>query len=516
MRRRSRLAVTFVALLTVGWSAVTIQPSGSALAADPEAELAKTRTQLADARSTQQSLAAALDRQRTELAQLERRSADLGTQLDAARAELAAVTAEYERVSGLLVQVREQVAEIERHLAELQAQILALDEELRVVAADIERRTVDLTEREALLQDHLRSAYERSQTSLLEVLLSANSLDDATTQVGYMMTVSDQDAILADEIRAIREELEVRRETLEDGRRLLAEARELAEAEEVALTARRDDLTALEAQLAELKVAADAKRAEQEAALNATLEAGRNVETQIAENERAAAEADRLAKQLQQQAAAQQAAIEEAKRKAAEEARLRAEAERLAREEAARQAAAREAAARDAAEREAARRATEEAQRAAEQTARQNATSSYGFRWPERTFRITQEWGPTSFALEPPYTYRGTYYPHFHAGIDFANGCGTPIYAAGAGVVVASGQPLLPWDTGFGVVIDHGNGIQTWYWHMQARVVVSPGTIVTSESLIGYEGTTGLSTGCHVHFAVNHHGVWENPRWYLP
>jgi murein DD-endopeptidase MepM/ murein hydrolase activator NlpD len=97
-----------------------------------------------------------------------------------------------------------------------------------------------------------------------------------------------------------------------------------------------------------------------------------------------------------------------------------------------------------------------------------------------------------------------------------ANGCGTPIYAAGPGVVVASGQPLMPWDTGFGVVVDHGNGIQTWYWHMQARVVVSPGQIVTSESVVGYEGSTGMSTGCHVHFAVNDGAVWENPRAYLP
>jgi len=82
--------------------------------------------------------------------------------------------------------------------------------------------------------------------------------------------------------------------------------------------------------------------------------------------------------------------------------------------------------------------------------------------------------------------------------------------------VVASGQPLMPWDTGYGVVIDHGNGIQTWYWHMQPRVVVAPGTIVTSENVIGYEGSSGMSTGCHVHFAVNDNGVWENPRNYLP
>ncbi|MBA3740872.1 MAG: M23 family metallopeptidase, partial [Chloroflexi bacterium] len=160
--------------------------------------------------------------------------------------------------------------------------------------------------------------------------------------------------------------------------------------------------------------------------------------------------------------------------------------------------------------------AEEEARRAAEAAARASATSNYGFRWPERSFRVTQEWGPTSFALEPPYTYKGTYYPNFHAGIDFANGCGTRIYAVGPGVVVASGQPLMPWDTGWGVVIDHGGGIQSWYWHMQAQAVVSPGTIVTSETEIGYEGSTGMSTGCHVHFAVNDNGVWENPRNYLP
>jgi murein DD-endopeptidase MepM/ murein hydrolase activator NlpD len=248
----------------------------------------------------------------------------------------------------------------------------------------------------------------------------------------------------------------------------------VARVETAALKARREELTALEADLAQLRAAADAKRAAQEDALNASLAAAGDVKNKIAENERAAQAAAELAAQLARQASAQAAAIEEARRRAAAEAA------------------------------------------AAAAAAAANATSSYGFRWPERSFNVTQEWGPTTFQLEPPYTYQGTYYPHFHAGIDFANGCGTRIYSAGAGVVVASGQPLMPWDSGFGVVVDHGNGIQTWYWHMQPNVVVSPGTIVTSNSIIGYEGTTGMSTGCHVHFAVNHHGVWENPRRYLP
>jgi murein DD-endopeptidase MepM/ murein hydrolase activator NlpD len=471
------LATTFVALIVVSWSVVTSQPRGSALAADPQAELARTREQLAQAQATQSELERQIAQQRMQLAQLEARSADLSSQLDVAKAELAEVTAEYERVSGLLAQVRLDVEAITAQLAELEAQIAALDAELATLAEEIRLRTAELADREALLQEHLRAAYERSRTSLLEVLLSADSLDEATTQVNYLLTVSDQDVTLADEIRTIRAELEVERQSLREGRRALAAARAAAEDEHERLSARQAELTELEARLEELRVAAEQKQAEQERLLNASLAAEADVEGMIASNQRAAAAAADLAAQLAAQAAAQQAAIEEARRRAAEEA---------ARREAAR----REAAA--------------------------NAVSRYGFRWPERAFHVTQEWGPTSFVLEPSYTYGGTYYPHFHAGIDFANGCGTQVYAAGPGVVVASGQPLMPFDTGFGVVVDHGDGIQTWYWHLQPQVVVTPGQIVTSESLIGLEGTTGNSTGCHVHFAVNDAGVWENPRNYLP
>ncbi len=203
----------------------------------------------------------------------------------------------------------------------------------------------------------------------------------------------------------------------------------------------------------------------QEAALNAAVQAKGNVEAQIAANEKSFVAASQLVDRL----VAEQAAIEEAKRRAAEEARKKAQ-----------------------------------------------HISATGFRWPEAAPRVTQEWGPTSFSLEPPYTYNGTYYPHFHAGIDMASGCGAPIVAAKAGVVVASGQPLWPYDPGFGVVLDHGGSVKTWYWHMQPRVIVSPGQIVNTGQVIGYEGSTGFSTGCHLHFAINANGVWQNPRWFLP
>jgi len=451
-RRSSRLTVLVIALLTVGGSIVTTPPRDPALAADP----------LAEARAQRASIQQQLDGQRARLAQLQATSAQLARQLDVAKAELAQVTAEYQRVVAMLEQVRTQVEEIKAHLAELRAQIAALNDELRAVAASIMAQTAQLEAREALLQDHMRAAYERTQVSLLEVLLSADSLDAATSQVGYLLAVSEQDKTLAAEIRVIREQLVLQKETLADGRAALSQSRKVASAEERLLAERQAELEELERRTAELKAAAERKKAEQEAALNAALEAQGNVAEQIAANERAFAAANQLVNQL----VAEQAALEEARRRAAEEAR--------------------------------------------------NGTSTRGFMWPEASFRVTQEWGPTSFSMEPPYTYRGTYYPHFHGGIDIANGCGTRIRAAATGVVVAAGRPLWPWDSGYGVVIDHGGGIQTWYWHVQTNITVRAGQPVTVGQLIAYEGSTGFSTGCHLHFAVNDHGVWENPRAYLP
>ena len=465
MRRRSLLAVTLIALLTAGTSIVTTTDRGPVLAADP----------ITEAKARQAELQSTLAAQKQQLADLESAAHELDAALDVATAELADVTAEYDHVAGLLVQVRDQIAVIVDRLAQLHADIDALDAQLTAVAADIDLQNGELAERQALLQDHVRSAYEQSQTSLLEIILSADSFDEASAQVGYLMTISEQDEQLADAIRAIQDELRIKRHSLAEGRQELRTARRAAQVEQANLEARQADLTEMEARLAELKAAADQKRAEQEAALNATLGAKADVQAAYEANARAAQAQEQLVQQLIAQEAERQRQIEEAR------------------------------------QREAERRAQEQLQQQKSQ-----ATSASGFRWPEAATRITQEWGPTSFGLEPPYTYGGTYYSHFHAGLDMAGGCGTPVLAAKVGVVVASGQPLSPFDSGYGVVIDHGDGVQTWYWHISPQVVVYPGQAVLSGQVVGYEASTGFSTGCHLHFAVNDHGVWENPRNYLP
>jgi murein DD-endopeptidase MepM/ murein hydrolase activator NlpD len=99
----------------------------------------------------------------------------------------------------------------------------------------------------------------------------------------------------------------------------------------------------------------------------------------------------------------------------------------------------------------------------------------------------------------------------FHAGLDFGAPHGTPIYAAESGVVVTA-SPRGGY--GLTVIIDHGSGMTTLYAH-QSRFAVSAGQQVQRGQLIGYVGSTGFSTGPHLHFEVRINGATRDPRGYL-
>ncbi|MET7467727.1 M23 family metallopeptidase [Micromonospora sp. NPDC005211] len=93
-----------------------------------------------------------------------------------------------------------------------------------------------------------------------------------------------------------------------------------------------------------------------------------------------------------------------------------------------------------------------------------------------------------------------------HAGIDFAMPAGTPIHAAAAGTVVKAGD--VGDGYGISVFIDHHNGYLTHYAH-QSRLAVGVGDKVTAGQVIGYEGSTGDSTGPHLHFEVHQGAMWS-------
>ncbi|HLR92662.1 MAG TPA: peptidoglycan DD-metalloendopeptidase family protein, partial [Atopostipes sp.] len=97
-----------------------------------------------------------------------------------------------------------------------------------------------------------------------------------------------------------------------------------------------------------------------------------------------------------------------------------------------------------------------------------------------------------------------------HAGIDI--GGGGPIVAAKSGTVIAASYHF---SLGYHVRIDHGGGLTTVYGHMKPDLRVSAGQSVSAGQRIGTMGTTGTSTGVHLHFEVRQNGAPQNPRNYV-
>ncbi len=119
--------------------------------------------------------------------------------------------------------------------------------------------------------------------------------------------------------------------------------------------------------------------------------------------------------------------------------------------------------------------------------------SASGFIWPVHG-PITSPFGPRNGG--------------FHSGLDIGVPTGTAVHAAKAGTVIEAG-----WVSGYGytVMIDHGNGVTTLYGH-NSKLLVKEGQEVAQGDIIAYSGSTGHSTGPHVHFEIRINGQPVNPR----
>ena len=123
--------------------------------------------------------------------------------------------------------------------------------------------------------------------------------------------------------------------------------------------------------------------------------------------------------------------------------------------------------------------------------------------WPVKGV-ITLEFGESDWPYQP-----------FHTGIDIANPYGLqgdPITPFMPGMVTYAGE--IFWGYGKYIVIDHGNNITSLYGHL-SKIYVYPGEDVKPGQVIALEGSTGWSTGPHLHFQVNIFGIPVNPRVFL-
>ena len=127
------------------------------------------------------------------------------------------------------------------------------------------------------------------------------------------------------------------------------------------------------------------------------------------------------------------------------------------------------------------------------------------FQWPVRNFIFTSGYGMRIHPITGVW--------HMHTGIDLANRTGTPILAAGSGRVVHVEDQIANY--GMMIILDHGNGFKTLYGHLDS-FGVSKGQWVSAGERIGTMGSSGRSTGPHLHFSVINGLRMEDPTRHLP
>jgi len=124
---------------------------------------------------------------------------------------------------------------------------------------------------------------------------------------------------------------------------------------------------------------------------------------------------------------------------------------------------------------------------------------------------VSQPFGPTDLGLEPPRIYKGSFFWHFHEGVDVVAAPGTPVVAPARGRVVFAGRMG---DGAEVVVLAHDNGLVSLYAHLEdgpLAPTVKAGDIVQAGDRIGSVGLTGLTTGYHLHWAVYQNGEPIDP-----
>ncbi len=363
----------------------------------------------------------------------------------------------------------EEIARIENDVAALETQIL--DCEARISTTEAELRDAQSREAEQydLFCQRVRAMEEQGRMNYWMILFRATSFVDFLTRLDFVNGIMQSDQRIMDDLKALQAEIADKQIQLE------GEHWELETANQ-ALLEKESELDAQREAANQLIIDLEANRNEAEASRDILNEEAERIQGEIV----------RLSEELARQEEEARIRAEQA----AEEARIRAE--REAEEERIR------------AERAA------EAYRALRE--RVNARLDDftideglgGYIWPVNSRRITSTFGGRASP--------GGIGSTNHKGIDIGGvGYGTAVHAAKAGTVIIS-----QYSSSYGnfVVVSHGEGNTTLYAHMSTRLVEA-GESVEQGGILGLTGSTGHSTGPHLHFEISENGTRINPLVYL-
>lgn len=418
--------------------------------------------------------AASLQEMQQEKNQLQNRSNDVQSEINNREKNMQNLAAEKAQLEEEVKALQQSIDELVMKLQEQQVKLDETIAEIERLQKEIEQLKEQIAKREEKLDTQARAVQTQGDpNNMLDIIVSAENLSDLIGRVGLVNQIVNAN-------KNIVIEQENDKKALEE-----AEAQVQAEKEEIetikaAMEVDRNNLVAAKAELDDkiIQVAETYQMNEKEK------KAFVNEQQVIAQQ----------TSQLDAEMQAEQQRIIEAERK--RQAAIQKAAEEKARKEA-----------------EAQRKAQAQSQTAStskssvpssssSSSSNSSQKSSSGFIRPA-SGRFSSGYG---YRIHPIYGYK-----KLHAGLDIAGG--GPIVAAQSGTVVAA-----TYDSGWGnyVKIDHGNGLQTLYAHMRTGSLrVSPGQHVSQGQQIGIMGTTGSSTGVHLHFEVYKNGSTTNPAPYL-
>lgn len=415
------------------------------------------------AETTNDSLANALDKQ-----------GDIEVQLDGLAAQQAELNSRKDELSGELAWLNSRSEEQRALYQEKTDQLQAALEEMNQAITDYTQAEADLAQRKDDYLQRLQVMYDHQNVSVFEMFLKSDSIQSFFTTWQLMRIISDTDEQMLDELEVAKDNMELKKQVAEQQTQDMEAVVVTLQAEldqiEADAAAKADDLNTLDLAISQQEQAEDALNAESEAI---------SQEIYVLQQKVAAEKAAAATKAAQVTAAAQATAA--AKDAAA----------------AAAQAATAQAAA---------------AAQAATGSPVGNSANSQGWVWPYPGDHTI--YSPYGNRLHPIY-----HYYKFHSGVDLGGKFGNPIVAARAGTVILVRTPVAGQNTGgsgYGnyVVIAHGDEFTSLYGHMK-DVLVSVGQEVQAGEKIGTCGSTGVSTGAHLHFEIRIDGKTTDPAPYI-
>lgn len=417
-------------------------------------------------------------------------SSELKEQLDALQAERDQIADRISELEGQQSQNRQDIEDImnqkeviDQQVALLYSEISNVNDQIAAYSLliadkqeELEDAQVRMAELTAKHKERLRAMEEQGELSYWSVIFKANSFSDLLDRVSMVKEIAAADQRRLQEMNDVAKEIVQTQKDLEIEKKGLEQTREELEQSEEVLKAKNEEADALLAELVEVCEDMDALHQQFEEAEDAML-------LQIAAKDQEYN--DKLAEEAEaSRQASIQASIQEASRQAAIQAAL---------EESRRQ--------------EEATRPTKKPDPPKNDTTGSSSNDGGG---------SSGSWiTPCAYTyVSSPFGYRvhpvtGKY--TMHQGVDLPAPRGTPIYATRSGYVTISGYNST---AGNYVTINHQDGYSSVYMHM-THDVVDAGQYVKAGQLIGYVGSTGRSTGNHLHFGITLNGTYVNPMNYI-